>query len=61
MRLLLIMMIPALVVWSIGKLVNYINLKIKSDDYYVENLLPKKLLIFILIALVSFISYIFSK
>lgn len=61
MKLLLIMMIPAIVVWGIGKLVNYINPQIKSDDYYTKHLLPRKLLIFLLITLVSLIAYIFNK
>lgn len=54
-------MIPALVVFGIGKLVNHINPQIESDDYYIKHLLPRKLLIFLLIALVSLIAYIFSK
>lgn len=61
MKLLLIMMIPALVVWGIGKLVNYINPHIESNDYYTKHLLPRKLLIFLFVALVSLIAYIFSK
>lgn len=58
---LLIMIIPVLVVLGICKLVNYINPKINSDDVYIEHLLPRKLLIFLLLALVSIIMHILSK
>ena len=42
MELLLIMVIPALVIYSVGKLVDYINPKFKGDDCYTKHLLPRK-------------------
>jgi hypothetical protein len=61
MELLLIMVIPALVIYSVGKLVDYINPKFKGDDCYTKHLLPRKLLIFLFLALISLIAYILSK
>ena len=60
MSLILIMAIPVLVIFGIGKLVNHVNPQFDSDDPYTRYRLPRILLIFGLLAIVAFIAYSLS-
>lgn len=61
MRLLFLMMIPLFIILGIGKIVDYINPKMKSDDYYVRHIFLRKVLIFVLLWLVSVIMYFLER
>lgn len=60
MGLILVILVPVLVIFSIKLIVDKVNPTFDSDNYFVAYRLPRILLAFALLVIVGVITYLFS-